>query len=67
MNASHFPCRLKPWRLLIPYRRLYKKRASIECQLGKVKQFRRVFSRFAKLACRYLTFAHLGAACILFG
>ncbi len=44
---------------------LYKERAGIECLFGKMKYFRRVFSRFDKLAWRYLAFVHLVAACIL--
>jgi len=44
---------------------LYKERARIECLFGKLKHFRRVFSRFDKLARRYLAFVHLAAACIL--
>jgi transposase len=44
---------------------LCKERAAIECLFGKMKHFRRVFSRFDKLARRYLAFVHLAAACIL--
>jgi transposase len=44
---------------------LYKERAGIECLFGKLEDFRRVFSRFDKLARRYLAFVHLAAACIL--
>lgn len=44
---------------------LYKERARIECLFGKMKHFRRVFSRFDKLTRRYLAFVHLVAACIL--
>ena len=44
---------------------LYKERAAIECLFGKMKHFRRVFSRFDKLARRYLAFVHLAAVCIL--
>lgn len=44
---------------------LYKERAEIECLLGKMKHYRRVFSRFDKLARRYLAFVHLVAVCIL--
>lgn len=38
---------------------LYRERHLIECFIGKVKHFRRVFSRFDKLAQRYLGFLHL--------
>ena len=44
---------------------LDKERAAIECLFGKLKHFRRVFSRFDKLARRYLAFVHLAAVCIL--
>ena len=44
---------------------LYKERAGIECLFGKMKHFRRVFSRFDKLARRYLAFVHFAAVCIL--
>ena len=44
---------------------LYKERARIECLFGKMKHFRRVFSRYDKLARRYLAFVHLAAVCIL--
>ena len=35
---------------------LYKERHLIECCIGKLKHFRRVFSRFDKLAKNYLSF-----------
>jgi transposase len=44
---------------------LYKERAMIECLFGKMKHFRRVFSRFDIPARRYRALAHLVAACIL--
>lgn len=44
---------------------LYKERARIECLFGKIKHFRRVCTRFDKLARRYLAFVHLAAVCIL--
>ena len=34
----------------------YRERHLIECFIGKIKHFRRVFSRFDKLAIRYLGF-----------
>jgi transposase len=43
---------------------LYKERAKIEAMIGLIKQFRRVFARFDKLAHRYLAFVHFAAACI---
>ena len=44
---------------------LYKERGRIECLFGKLKHFRRVFSRFDKLARRYLAFVHFAAVFIL--
>ncbi len=44
---------------------LYKERARIECLFGKMKHYRRVFSRFNKLARRYLAFVHIVAVCVL--
>jgi len=35
---------------------LYKERHLVECFIGKIKHYRRVFSRFEKLAKRYLGF-----------
>ena len=43
---------------------LYKERAKVEVMIGMIKQFRRVFARFDKLARRYLAFVHFAAACI---
>ena len=40
---------------------LYKERHLIECCIGKLKHFRRVFSRFAKLAQNYLSFVHFAS------
>jgi transposase len=37
----------------------YRERHLVECFIGKIKHFRRVFSRFDKLARRYLGFLHL--------
>ena len=37
---------------------LYKERHLIENQIGKLKQFRRVFSRFVKLSKNYLSFIY---------
>ena len=45
-------------------RERYKERHLIECLIGKLKQFRHVFSRFDKLACNYLSFLHFAAALI---
>ncbi len=43
---------------------LYKERHLIENQIGKFKQFRRVFSRFDKLAKNYLSFIYLASTVI---
>ncbi len=40
---------------------LYKERHLIECCMGKLKHFRRVFSRFDKLAKNYLSFVHFAS------
>jgi transposase len=42
----------------------YKERHLVECFIGKLKYFRRVFSRFDKYAARYLAFIHFASACI---
>jgi transposase len=43
---------------------LYKERHLIENQIGKLKQFRRVFSRFDKLAKNYLSFIYLASTAV---
>jgi transposase len=42
----------------------YKERHLIECFIGKLKYFRRVFSRFDKYAKRFLAFIHFASTCI---
>ena len=42
----------------------YRERHLIECFIGKIKHFRRIFSRFDKLAVRYLGFLHFVSALI---
>mgnify|MGYP002682774841 CR=1 FL=1 len=42
----------------------YKERHLVECCINKLKQYRRVFSRFEKLASRYLAFLHFAATLI---
>ena len=39
-------------------RDLYKERHAVECFVNKIKHYRHIFSRFDKLACRYLSFLH---------
>ena len=43
---------------------LYKERHLVENQIGKLKHFRRVFSRFDKLARNYLSFIHFASTLI---
>lgn len=43
---------------------LYKERHLVECLIGKLKHFRRVFSRFDKLKIRFLAFVHFASAII---
>jgi transposase len=43
---------------------LYRERHLVECFINKIKHFRRVFSRFDKLARRYLGFLHLTSVLI---
>jgi len=45
-------------------REQYKERHLVECCIHKLKQYRRVFSRFEKLASRYLAFLHFAATLI---
>ena len=43
---------------------LYGERHLVECFIGKVKRYRRIFTRFEKLSRRYLGFLHFAAALI---
>ena len=43
---------------------LYKERHLIENQIGKLKHFRRVFSRFDKLAKNYLSFIYFASTVV---
>jgi len=43
---------------------LYKERHLIENQIGKLKHFRRVFSRFDKLAKHYLSFIYFASTVV---
>jgi transposase len=43
---------------------LYKERHLIECAIGKLKHFRRVFSRFDKLAKNYLSFVYFASTIV---
>jgi transposase len=42
----------------------YKERHLVECFIGKLKYFRRVFSRFDKYAKRFLAFIHFASTVI---
>ena len=42
----------------------YRERALVECFINKIKHFRRIFSRFEKLASRYLGFLCFSGALI---
>ena len=43
---------------------LYRERHLVECFIGKLKYYRRIFSRFEKLARTYLGFLHFVGALI---
>ena len=43
---------------------LYRERHLVECLFNKIKHFRRLFSRFDKLASRYLGFLNFVASLI---
>lgn len=43
---------------------LYKERHLVECCINKLKQYRRVFSRFEKLSKNYLSFLHFVSSLI---
>ena len=43
---------------------LYQERHLLECCIGKLKHFRRVFSRFAKLAQNYLSFVQFASTIV---
>ena len=43
---------------------LYRERHLVECYINKLKHFRRVFSRYDKLARHYLSFVYLASAII---
>ena len=43
---------------------LYKERHLVECFINKIKWYRRIFTRFEKLAQRYLAFLHFAGALV---
>ncbi len=43
---------------------LYRERHLIECFINKIKQWRRIFTRFEKLSKNYLSFIHLVSSLI---
>jgi transposase len=42
----------------------YRERALVECFMNKIKHYRHLFSRFDKLASRFLSFLHFAGALI---
>ena len=42
-------------------RHIYKERNAVECMFGKLKQFRRIATRYDKLASSYMSFLYVGA------
>jgi transposase len=53
----------KKWRRKYD-RHLYRERHLIECFIGKIKHYRRIFTRFEKLSKNYLSFIHLVSSII---
>jgi transposase len=45
-------------------RHLYRERHLIECFIGKIKHYRRIFTRFEKLSKNYLSLIHLVSSLI---
>ncbi len=43
---------------------LYKERHLVECFINKIKWYRRVFTRYEKLAARYLAFIHFASTLV---
>ena len=57
--------RAKGEKAVRPYDKwLYRERHLVECFINKIKHYRRVFSRFDKLASRYLGFLHFVSSLI---
>jgi transposase len=65
-DAASFVIKLKERNseVVIPSRVNRKERHLIENQIGKLKQFRRVFSRFDKLAKNYLSFIYFASTVV---
>lgn len=68
LKAKECPCVIPPKRNRLNPRdydeHLYKERHLIECFFGKIKHFRRIFSRFDKTASSFLAFLHFVSAFI---
>jgi transposase len=68
LASDHVTCVIppNPVRLRPPYysRRLYRKRHQIENWFRKLQDFRRLATRYDKLAACYLAFVHLGSTLI---
>ncbi len=63
-SAVVIPSRLNHKVQRVIDKHLYKERHLIENQIGKLKHFRRVFSRFDKLAKNYLSFVQFASTLI---
>ena len=63
-SIAVIPSRANRKRQRVIDRHLYKERHLIECYIGKLKHFRRVFSRFDKLAKNYLSFVQFASTII---
>lgn len=69
MSMGYLPQQVIPSRSnrMEPYnydKHLHKKRHMVDCFIGKIKHYRRIFSRFEKLAKWYLGFLSLASALI---
>ena len=60
-SGAGIPSRANRKRQRVIDRHLYNERHLIECYTGKLKHFRRVFSRFDKLAKNYLSFVQFAS------
>ena len=77
IDGGPWPCRSGSWEAaaVIPSKRnrveprahdadLYKDRNKVECLIGRVKQYRRVATRYEKTARNYLAMLHLVSAMV---
>jgi transposase len=63
-SETVIPSRANRKRQRVIDKHLYKERHLIECYIGKLKHFRRVFSRFDKLAKNYLSFVQFASTMV---